>query len=52
MLLNPSFDSAVAERTVYPGFCLPKVPELAWIVLIVDCHAVLVADRRRFRRVA
>lgn len=50
MLLHPSFDSAVAERTVYPGFLFPKVLELKRIVLVVDCVVVLAAGRRQCRR--
>lgn len=54
MLLNPGPNSAVAERTIYPGFFLPKVLELKWIVLVVDCHChvVLIVARRRFGRFA
>lgn len=43
MLLDPGFDSAVAERAIYPGFLLPKVLELKWVVLIVDRNVVLAA---------
>lgn len=35
MFLDPSFDSAVAERTVYPGFPLSQLFEVEWMILIV-----------------
>lgn len=44
LLLDHGFDSAVAERAVYPGFLLPKVLELEWVVLIVDRNIVLAAS--------
>lgn len=46
MLLDPSFDSAVAELTVYPGLLLSKLHEVEWMVLTVGFfHAVLMANR-------
>lgn len=51
MLLDPSFDSAVAERTVYPGFLLSKLLEVKWMILIIGFfHAVLITNRRQLRR--
>lgn len=35
MLLEPSFDSAVAEWTVHPGFPLSQLLEVEWMILIV-----------------
>ena len=52
ILLYSRLDSAVAERTVYPGFLLFKVLEVEWVVLIINCHTGIVAERRRFGRVA
>lgn len=51
MLLDPSFDSAVAEWTVYPGFLLSKLLEVEWVILIVGFfHTVLAAERWQLRR--
>lgn len=51
MLLDPSFDSAVAEWTVYPGFLLSKLLEVKWMILIIGFfHAVLIANRWQLRR--